>query len=264
MSDAAPGRVLRLSVVAWGLGELAMGRRYAGSSWLLAEAVGLALVGLASWLLRDTTWYLLPFLLGMAFIGVWAVQAVVSYRRAQRLAGQATPPTARRSPAAVAAWLTLPLLAWGTGFWLVAADEASPAAVVDHFLSGWADAAAGRAVTWTQQAAEDPVALSAAAAAATSRLRALCSSGTLPADCDDDPGSELRDVRFRIDPAGEDAAVAVAEVVRFERRPTTFLGIFGATELVPVALEEILRLDLAARPAALGSRRWTIAAASVP
>jgi hypothetical protein len=71
VTDAAPGRVLGLSLAAWGLGELAMGRRYAGSSWLLAEVVGLAVIGLATWLLRDTTWYLVPFVLGMAFIGVW-------------------------------------------------------------------------------------------------------------------------------------------------------------------------------------------------
>ena len=264
MSDAAPSRVLRLSLAAWGLGELAMGRRYAGSTWLLAEASGLALIGLASWLLRDTTWYLVPFLLGMAFIGVWALQAVLAYGRAQRLAGQATPPTSRRSPAAAAAWLTLPLLAWGTGYWLVAADQASPAAVVDHVLSGWADAAAGRQVAWDREPAEDTAALSTTAAAATARLRALCESGVLPPDCDDDPGSVLRDVRFRIDPAGDDAAVAVAEVVRFERRPTTFLGIFPATELEPVALQGILRLDLAAQPAALGSRQWTVVSASVP
>jgi hypothetical protein len=261
VSDAAPARVLRLSVTAWGLGELAMGRRYAGSSWLLAEAVGLALIGLAWWLLLDTTWYLVPFLLGMAFIAVWGIQAVTSYRRAQRAAGQATPPAGQRSPAAVAAWLTLPLLAWGTGFWLVAADQASPAAVVDRFLSSWTDAAAGQPTSWANPGGLDPTVLSSAAATGTARLRTLCANGTLPDDCDDDPGNVLRDVRFRIDSTGDGTAVAVAEVVRFERRPTTFLGIFGASELAPVALQEILRLELAARPAALGSQRWTVMAA---
>ncbi|HEX6655756.1 MAG TPA: hypothetical protein VF153_06035 [Candidatus Limnocylindria bacterium] len=264
MSDAAPSRVLRLSLVAWGLGELASGRRYAGSTWLLAEAIGLTVIGLTSWLLRDTTWYLVPYLLGMAFIGVWAVQAVVSYQRAQRLAGQARPPASRRSPAAAAAWLTLPLLAWGTGFWLVAADQASPAAVVDHVLSSWADAAAGRQVAWDREPAEDPTALSTTAAAATARLRSLCAAGVLPPDCDDDPGSVLRDVRFRIESAGDDGAVAMGEVVRFERRPTTVLGIFPGTEVVPVALDRILQLNLAARPAALGSRQWTVVSAAVP
>jgi len=264
VSGAAPGRVLRLSLLGWGLGELALGRRYAGSTWLLAEAIGLGIVALASWLLIDTTWYLVPFVLGMAFIATWGVQAVTTYRRAQRLAGQATPPTSRRSPAAVAAWLTLPLLAWGTGFWLIAAGHTSPGAVVDRYLSDWTDASAGRPSSWEMLTAAEPAALAAAAADATARLRALCADGTLPPDCDDDPGSILRDVRFRIDATSDDAAVAVAEVVRFERQPTTFLGMFGASELVPVALQEILQLDLAARPAALGSRRWMVEAASVP
>jgi hypothetical protein len=264
VKGAAPSRVLRLSLVAWGLGELAMGRRYAGSTWLLAEAVGLVLIGLLSWLLVDTTWYLVPFVLGMAFIGTWGLQAVLSYRRAQHLGGQATPPVGRRSPAAAAAWLTLPLLAWGTGFWLVAADGASPAAVVDRFLTGWTDVAAGQQVAWDGTDGTAPEVLSSAAAAAIARLGALCANGTLPSDCSEGAGSVLRDVRFRIETAGQGTALAVAEVVRFERRPTTFLGIFGASELVPVALQEILRLDLAARPAALGAQRWTVVAASVP
>jgi hypothetical protein len=258
VSGAAPSRILRLSLVAWGLGEVAMGRRYAGSTWLLAEAAGLTLIGLATWLLRDTTWYLVPFLLGMGFIATWTIQAVAAYRRAQRLAGQATPPTARRSPAAVAAWLTLPLLAWGTGFWLVAADQASPASVVDRFLGDWADAAAGRQASW------DEPSLAAVADGATARLRLRCSSVSARADCGNDPQNPLSGIRFQIDAAGEDRAVAVAELVRFERRPTRVLGIFGATELTPVRLGEILRLDLVAQPAALGSRRWTIVNASVP
>ena len=34
-----PGRVLRLALLAWGLGDLAMGRRTAGIAWLIAEIV---------------------------------------------------------------------------------------------------------------------------------------------------------------------------------------------------------------------------------
>jgi hypothetical protein len=180
------------------------------------------------------------------------------------MAGQATPPTARRSPAAVAAWLTVPLLVWGSGYWLVAADEASPAAVVDGYLSGWTDATAGRALALGSAASEDPASLAGATAAATSRLRSLCADGTLPDDCADAPGNLLNAIRFEVVASGDDRAIATAEVVRFERQPTTFLGIFNGTELVPVAQEEILRLDLAARPAAIGSRRWTIAGATVP
>ena len=261
---AAPGRVLRLSLVAWGLGELANGRRYVASTWLLAEAICLAVVAIATWLFAGTTWYLLPFLLGMAFVVAWAAQAVAAYRHAQRTAGQATPPTARRSPAAAVAWLTLPLLAWGTGFWLITADGTSPAAVSNRVLSGWSDAAAdGRPTTWGTDLSQDPAALSSALAAATGRLQALCADGTLASDCADDSSSLLRDVRVRIDANGNQAT-ATAELVRFERRETTFLGLFGASDLEPVALREILRLDLAAQPAALGAQRWTVVSATVP
>ena len=265
MTAAAPGRVLRLSLVAWGLGELAAGRRYVGSSWLLAEVIGLAVVAFSTWLFADTTWYLLPFVLGMAFVVAWGVQAVSAYRRAQRVAGQATPPTSRRSPAAAAAWLTIPLLVWGTGFWLIAADGASAAAVTDRFLSGWTDAADGASpAAWGDALAQDPAGLTSAAATATARLRVLCATGTLSSDCADDPANLLRDVRIRVEMRGSDQAIAIAELVRFERRSTRFLGIFDASELAPVALEEILRLDLAAEPAALGARRWSVVAATVP
>ena len=64
MSVAAPSRVLRLAILGWGLGDLAMGRRYAGTTWLLSEAFGLAVVAFTTLLLADTSWYLVPFLAG--------------------------------------------------------------------------------------------------------------------------------------------------------------------------------------------------------
>lgn len=261
MNDAAPGRVLRLSVLAWGLGELAMGRRYVGTSWLLAEAIGLTLVALATYLLADTTWYLVPFLTGMAFIAVWAMQAIAAYRRAQRVQRGATATAPNRSPAAAAAWLTVPLLVWGTGFWLFAAEAASPAAVLDRFVASWTHIADG-----SQDAglAQDPEALSGVSAAAVARLRQLCAAGALPEDCGDAPENLLRDVRFRLEASGEGSTSAVAELVRFERRPSRFVGLFDATELVPVPVEAILRLDLATQPAALGSERWTVVNAALP
>lgn len=254
MSGAAPGRVLRLAMVAWGLGDMAMGRRYVGTTWLLAEAIGVALIAFATLLLADTTWYLVPFVGGMAFIGVWTWQAVAVYRRAQRLQG-AIPPARSRSPAAAAAWLTIPLLAWGTGFWLFAAEAATPAAVLDRFVTAWPQAGSE---PLDPSLADDPAALAGAASAAVDRLRLLCAGGALPDDCADAPENLLHDIRFRFEAVGEGDASAVAELVRFERRPSRFLGIFTASELVPVPIEPILRLQLSARPAALGSARWTI------
>jgi hypothetical protein len=260
VSGAAPGRVLRLSILAWGLGELSMGRRYVGSSLLLLEVVGLALVGLLSWWLADTTWYLVPFVAGMAFVAAWAVQAIVSYRRAQRAEGQARPPTASRSPAAAAAWLTLPLLAWGTGFWLFAADGSSPTAVVDRLVASWGNEAPLTDVA--VDAARAP--LAGAVSAATARLEALCAAGSLSDDCADGPDGLLHDVRVRVDGSADGGALATAEVVRFERRPTRFLGLFDASEQVPVPTETLLRLQLAPQAAVLGAQRWAVVNVTPP
>jgi hypothetical protein len=197
----------------------------------------------------------------MAFIAVWALQAIAAYRRAQRVQRGATPTAPNRSPAAAAAWLTVPLLVWGTGFWLFAAEAASPAAVLDRFVAAWPQIADG---SHDASLAQDPVALSDVSAAAVARLRQLCAAGSLPADCSDAPENLLRDVRFRLEASGEGGTSAVAELVRFERRPSRFLGLFDATEQVPVPIEAILRLDLAAQPAAIGSERWSVVNAALP
>ena len=154
MSDAAPGRVLRLALVAWGFGDLAMGRRASGIALLVAELVGLALIGSrAAILLADTTWYLVPFLVGMAFIVVWSRPGDRRFLRAQRLQGAIAPPSTR-SPAAAAAWLTVPLLLWGTGFWLFAAEAATPAPCSTHFVTEWPDASAAQPLD--ESVATDP------------------------------------------------------------------------------------------------------------
>ncbi len=254
MRDAAPGRVLRLALVAWGFGDLAMGRRGRGVALLAAELIGLVLIVGSAILLSDTTWYLVPFLVGMAFIVVWSVQAVAAFLRAQRLQG-AIPPPSTRSPAAAAAWLTVPLLLWGTGFWLFAADAASPGAVLDAFVTEWPDVAAQPV---DESVATDPAAVSVQAEQALDTLRQLCGSQGLTQNCRDEASALLINVRMRIEAQTSDDAIAVAEIVRFERQPTRFLGVFQATELVPVPIARILRLDLEAQPAALGSTRWII------
>ncbi len=261
MSAAAPSRVLRLAILGWGLGDLALGRRYAGTTWLLAEAIGLAIVAFTTLFLADTTWYLVPFLVGMAFIAAWTIQAVLAYRRAQLQQADADASTPTRSPATAAAWLTIPLLVWGTGFWLFAADAGSPAAVLDRFVSGWTEIAEGGT---DPLLADAPAVVSASVATAIEHLRRLCDAGELPDDCADGPENLLRDVRMRFVWESEGGAVAVAELVRFERRPTRFLGIFDASELVAVPIEKIITLKLAARPAALRSERWAIVNAAAP
>ncbi len=253
MTAPAPGRVLRLAIAGWGLGELAMGRTGIGLAWLGAEVIGLGLVAAATALLAETTWYLVPYLAGMGFIATWALQAVLAYLRARAAAGEPGQ-AAGGSQASAAAWLTLPLLAWGTGLWLIAAGAGSPAAVLDRFVDAWPEAR----TLMEPSLAEAGAGLAAAADDARERLEDLCAAGQLAPDCADAPASLLRDVRIRLVEEDEARAAAVAELVRFERRPSRFLGIFPGTELVPVPFERILDLELAARDADLGARRWVI------
>jgi hypothetical protein len=252
--DAAPGRVLRLALVAWGFGDLAMGRRGRGIALLVAELIGLVAIVVSAALLADTTWYLVPFLVGMAFIVAWCVQAIAAFLSAQRLQG-AIPPPSTRSPAAVAAWLTIPLLLWGTGFWLLPAEGSSPGAVLDAFVTEWPDVSAQPI---TDDVATDPVAVTAEAEAALAGLRQVCDAAGLTDDCRAEASALLVNIRMRIEGQSADAATAVAELVRFERQPSRFLGVFEASELVPVPIATVLRLELAAQPAPLGSARWII------
>ena len=255
MRDAAPGRVLRLSLVAWGFGDLAMGRRARGVVLLVAELIGLVLIVASAILLSAGTLYLVPFLIGMAFIAAWSVQAVAAFLRAQRMQG-AIPPPSPRSPAAAAAWLTVPLLLWGTGFWLFAAQSATPSAVLDAFVTEWPDVAAEPI---DDTVATDPAAVTAQAEQALVALRRACTAaGFTDNNCQEEASALLVNVRVRIERQTTDTASAVAELVRFERQPSTFLGVFQTTELVPVPIAPILYLDLDAQPAPLGSARWII------
>jgi len=236
-----PGRVLRRALVAWGWGHLAIGRVAVGRALLVAELAALLLV---IWLtngLADSTAYLVPFLAGVGFIVAWAWQAVAAYRAARAMqAAQA--PTPERSPATAIGWLSLPLLAWGAGFWLFGAHAATPAAALDRFVSAWT-ADELDAGSW-------PAAVVRAADRAADRL------GAGP--------DRFRDVRFSIVDAAEGRATAVGNAIHYERRATSLFGIFPGSELVPVTDERLLSLEVAAVPVELpgggdiGAVRWEL------
>ncbi len=240
MSRADPARVLRRAVLGWGLGHLALGRTSTGVALLVLEVVS---AGLVLWLtagLADTSLYLVPFLAGVIFLIAWASQAVHAYRLARAFGSTADVPP--RSPALTMGWLTIPLLLWGAGFWLIATDASSPEAVLDRFVTGWnADTLA--ADGW-------PAHVVAQADAASAGLGA--------------DRERFRDVRLRVVDRTDGRATAVAEAIHYERRDSSFLWIFPGTELIPVADREVLRLDLAARPAELpgggdiGALNWEI------
>lgn len=227
MSRAAPGRVFGLALLGWGLGDLALGRRAAAIGWLLAEGVAAVLVAGLTLSLADTTLYLVPYLAGLAFIAIWAGQAVGAYRRAQHTQG-AIAPTPTRSPAAAIAWLSAPLLVWGTGFWLVAAAAGSPAAALDQFVADGG----------------------------------LCSALSASTSCD--RSANVPGVRVRLISQDATRAVAVAERVHYISRPSRFLGIFDGSELAPVSEGDLLTIRVRSVPAAtllgidVGARQWRI------
>ena len=247
MTEPDPGRVLRRAIIAWGWGHLAIGRIALGRALLGAEAVAVLLVAWLTAGLAASSAYLVPFLGGIAFIGVWGWQAVHAYRAAQAMQ-PARPPAPERSPATAIGWLSPPLLAWGTGFWLIGAHAATPAAALDRFVSAWT-ADALRADAFQEdvlRAAED----------AADRL------GTGP--------DRFRDVRFSIVDEAEGRATAVGEAIHYERRATRLFGIFPGSELVPVGDERLLSLQLSAVPVELpgggdiGAVRWELVDASAP
>lgn len=245
MTTPDPGRVLGRALLGWGLGHLALGRTTVGWALLAAEVIAVLLVAWLTIGLASSSAYLVPFLAGAAFIVAWAWQAVAAYRAAR--ARQPEPSDApERSPAAAIGWLSLPLLVWGAGFWLIGAHAATPAATLDRFVTAWGDG--------TLEADGWPPAVVDAAADADRSLGA---------------GPErLRDVRFTLVEETEEGATAVAEAIHYERRPSTFLGVFGGSELFPVADEQVLSLDLAAVPVQLpgggdiGAVRWELVDAS--
>ena len=245
MTAPDPGRVLGRALLGWGLGHLALGRAAIGWSLLAAEAIAALLVAWLTIGLASSSAYLVPFLAGMAFIVAWAWQAVAAYRSARARQPQSSD-TPERSPAAAIGWLSLPLLLWGTGFWLIGADAATPAAALDRFVTAWSDG--------TLDADGWPALVVAAADDADQELG---------------PGQDrLRDVRFTLIVASDERAAAVAEAIHYERRPSTFLWVFRGSELVPVADEQLLSLDLAAVPVQLpgggdiGAVRWELVGAS--
>ena len=241
MSVPDPGRVLRRALVAWGWGHLSLGRAAAGRALLVAEVAALLLV---TWLtigLADSTAHLVPFLAGVGFLVAWAWQAVAAYRAAREMEA-ARAPTPERSPATAIGWLSLPLLAWGAGFWLFGAHSATPAAALDRFVTAWTadELDAGR---W-------PASVVRAADRAADRLG--------------DGADRFRDVRFSIVDADDGRAIAVGNAIHYERRPTNLFGIFPGSELVPVTDEELLSLEVVAVPVELpgggdiGAVRWEL------
>ncbi|HEX5040506.1 MAG TPA: hypothetical protein VFW95_10250 [Candidatus Limnocylindria bacterium] len=241
MSRTDPGRVLRRAILAWGLGHLALGRASVGVGLLVAEVAGILLVAWLTIGLSESSAYLIPFMAGVLFLVAWTWQAIAAYRSAQ---GALVVDLPRRAPAAALGWLGVPLLIWGTGFWLDGARCATPAAVLDRFTTQWTTSSLGQ--EWSRRVTD-------AADRAADRLG--------------DREEQFRDVRIRVVDQDDASATAVAELIHFERTETRILGIFPATELTPVVDRTVLTLELGAQPVELpgggdiGAVCWELASA---
>ena len=136
----------------------------------------------------------------------------------------------------------------GAGFWLIGARAATPAAILDRFVSAWTAGELGPA---------------------TGRRRSIEAAAEAEAALGSGP-DRFRDIRISIVSASDDDATAVAETIHFERRETPLLVVFPGSELVPVADERLLSLELAALPVELpgggeiGAVRWELVDATSP
>jgi hypothetical protein len=136
------------------------------------------------------------------------------------------------------------LLLWGTGFWLIGAHAATPASVLDRFVTEWSADELGP--SW-------PSGVRAEASDAAARL------GSGP--------DRFRGVRIQIVREADRRATAIAEATHYERRASHFLWIFAGSELTPVADERVLTFELEAVPVELpgggdiGAVRWELVSA---
>ena len=135
--------------------------------------------------------------------------------------------------------------------------------MLDRFLRDAPAIAAGDMAA-AERVAIDPRTLTLEANRAVEALRDSCETET----CRESTArSLLHGARVRLAATGPgadaNAARAVVESVHYERRQSRFLGIFPGSELVPVADDRLLVLELEARDAPglamnLGARRWVI------
>jgi hypothetical protein len=250
--------VLRLALLAWGLGHLRLGER---RGWLLfgLEVAWLAALALSLSLLPTDRW-LLSYALLAGFIVGWVWQAISAYRGARLRSGRSTG----------AAWLLAAapaVICVLTGFWLVAGATASPAATFQHYVGAWraGDAAAALALF---DGPRDAAALAAEwdgqRAAIAARISELARADPQWRLDRDDPGSNLRfDLHAGDAAAAEDRVRFDIHVVRQVAVATTFLGLVPASRSETRVVETIGQAALVRRSAAgslgaAGASVWLI------
>lgn len=252
--------VLRRSLVAWGLGHLALGQ---SRGWLL---LGLEILWVAAFVvalpLLPTDRWLLAYGLLAGFIVAWFAQAVAAYR----LAG------ARLGHGSGAGWLLAiapVVIALLTGFWLFAAGNESPAATFQRYVGAWRHGDAAAAASLFAQP------LDSGMVKATWERQERLISQRIAALADADPEFSLdrvnpeTNLRFDLHDPGNGPATAVGRVqfdvhvVRQVTVPSTVLGIVTASRTEIRVVETIGQALLVRRPlqgalAATGAGAWFI------
>ena len=213
-----PAAILRLAMLGWGLGHVALGMRRAGlllaleALWLAALVAALAVLATDAWLLI--------FGLFVGFILVWTGQAVDAHRRASRRAG--------RDPGAMQL-IVIPAVAMLvlTGYWVLGGATAGPEATLQRYVSAWETnqperAAVLFATPHDPSGVADQWALDTAAIAA--HVNELAEQHD---EWDLDTLRPYRDLRFApvARRPGSGRADYVVQVVRQAQVATTFLGL---------------------------------------
>ena len=121
--------VLRRALLVWGLGHLALGdaRGWALAALEVLALAGLAVLGAALGEGIGSSWVFLGL---VAFFAGWGGQAIDAYRRAVELG-------ARRGGAIQLLALAPAAIVAFSGFWLVAAGGATPAATLQRYVAAW-------------------------------------------------------------------------------------------------------------------------------
>jgi hypothetical protein len=211
------------------------------------------------------------FLALMAYLAVWAAQAVDAHRRAVLLGSpnEGAIQILVLAPVAIAAF---------TLFWLVAGSGGTPAAVLQRYVSAWRQdqAVAARELFETPPAAPELDARwSTQADYLAARLTAL--RGSLGTASGIDPAQPWTSLLFRpeVTPAGREATAPGAEavigidVVRQVTVPGSFFGLFptASQESRPVERIGAVRLRAVPREPVLGVAGgivWRIVSVDVP
>lgn len=231
-------RVLRRSLLGWGLGHVMLGDR---RGWLLfaLQPIAIIAVALLAIDLIDGTRWLVVFPPLAALIVVWIGQAVAAHNRAVREGGE--------PGGEIAIALLLPLAVTVlTVFWLLGGRHGSPSATLQAYIEAWiSDRPEVAATLFTTPRTTDSLSTDWAAQRAALTGRIATARATYGESSGLDPDKPFNSLRFSQATAeGEGRVGMVVEIVRSRRVETTVLGIVPTAGQETVAIERDMTIWL--------------------